>query len=67
MMTNNCRECGLSFPIPRYNLGYRTCLSCGDKAAREVRWCTAPINKSNYMLITNTAELAQLNPKRNNQ
>jgi hypothetical protein len=59
-----CKQCGDSFPIPRYNLGYRTCLSCGDKAARAVTFCTAPINKSNYMLITNRAELAQLNPKR---
>lgn len=62
-----CTQCGDSFPIPRYNLGYRTCLSCGDKAARAVTFCTAPINKSNYMLITNRAELAQLNPKRSEQ
>jgi hypothetical protein len=39
-------------------------LDCGDAIARKVVYCTAPINKSNYMLITNYAELAQLNPKR---
>ena len=59
-----CRDCGDSFSIPRYNLGYRTCLSCGDKQARAVTFCTVPMNKSAYMLITNPTELKQLNPKR---
>ena len=59
-----CRECHEPFSVERFRLGYHTCLDCGDFAAREVKWCSAPINKSNYMLITNRAELAQLNPKR---
>ena len=58
-----CR-CGDDVPAKRALLGYRTCLVCGDKAAREVRHTVAPLNKSNYMLITNVTELAQLNPKR---
>ena len=57
-------NCGDEISSGRYNLGYRVCLSCGDKQAHAVTYCTAPINKSNYMLITNYAELAQLNPKR---
>lgn len=60
----SCLECGDEFPARRQALGYRTCLVCGEFAARQVTYCTAPINKSNYMLITNRAELAQLNPKR---
>ena len=45
-------------------MGYTTCLPCGDKLAHAVTFCTAPLNKSNYMLITNAAELKMLNPKR---
>lgn len=60
----NCISCGDTFPPKRQALGYNTCLSCGDFAAREVRWTVAPLNKSNYMLITNRDELSQLNPKR---
>lgn len=60
----NCVSCGDTYPPARRALGYRTCLSCGDFAAREVKWCTAPLNKSNYVVITNKAELTMLNPKR---
>ena len=59
-----CIKCGDDYPTARRDLGYTTCLPCGDYAARQRKWVTAPINKSNYMLITNYAELAQLNPKR---
>ena len=59
-----CVSCGDYFTDRRLALGYRTCLDCGDAEARTMTWCTAPINKSNYMLISNPAELAQLNPKR---
>ena len=60
----NCISCGDSYPDRRRDLGYRKCLECGDADARAVQWCTAPLSKSNYMLISNPAELAQLNPKR---
>ena len=60
----NCISCGDTFPPRRFELGYNTCLECGDAEAKLMTWCTAPINKSNYMLISNPAELAQLNPKR---
>lgn len=59
-----CKKCYDPFPVARFRLGYDVCLDCGDVAARQVVYTTAPINKSNYMLITNYAELAQLNPKR---
>ena len=59
-----CRDCYTPFAVERFRLGYHTCLACGDKQAHAVTYCSAPINKSNYMLITNRAELAQLNPKR---
>ena len=59
-----CRECHEPFSVERFRLGYSVCLDCGDHQARSVVYTTAPINKSNYMLITNRNELAQLNPKR---
>ena len=49
---------------PRLKLGYTTCMDCGEKAARAVRHTIAPLNKSNYVLITDPALLRQLNPKR---
>jgi hypothetical protein len=60
----NCISCGDTFPPRRQALGYNTCLACGDFAAREVRWTSVPMNKSNYVLITNREELKMLNPKR---
>ncbi len=59
-----CHDCGEAIPDGRIALGYRTCLPCGEAAARKVKWCTAPLNKSNYVVISNKAELAMLNPKR---
>lgn len=60
----NCFSCGDTYPPARYALGYNTCLTCGDFAAREVKWTSVPMNKSNYVLVTNREELKQLNPKR---
>jgi hypothetical protein len=60
----NCVECGDDYPAGRAALGYRTCLACGDIAAREVKWATVPLSKSNYIVVTNPAELKQLNPKK---
>ena len=51
-------------PPARAKLGYRTCLSCGEKDAKKVKHCAVPLNKSNYMLVTDKAILTQLNPKR---
>jgi len=41
-----------------------TCMECGEMLARMVQHTIAPLNKSNYMLISNRDELKQLNPKR---
>ena len=58
-----CR-CGDDVPTKRAELGYRTCLVCGDRAARQVRHTVAPLNKSNYIMVTDPELLKQLNPKR---
>lgn len=59
-----CRKCGDLYPAARFRLGYDTCLPCGDLVAHQVQWLSAPINKSNYMLISNLDDLKGLNPKR---
>ena len=63
MIAMKCR-CGASVPPRRAALGYTTCLSCGEAQARRVRHTIAPLNKSNYVLVTDRTMLSQLNPKR---
>ena len=41
-----------------------TCAACGEALSRKVKHTIAPLNKSNYVLITDTSLLKQLNPKR---
>ena len=60
-----CTCCyGVRVEPPRARLGYRTCMDCGEKAAQKKRHTVAPMNKSNYLLITDPTLLKQLNPKR---
>ncbi len=56
-MKVECRECGASYPVKRYDLGYKTCLDCGDTFAKKesVRKskCFAPAyNKGAYMYVS---------------
>jgi hypothetical protein len=55
-------------PRLRWEAGYRTCLPCGEKAARiELRRKASmcqPINKSTPIYIHDPRLLTQLNPKR---
>ena len=61
----NCK-CGNPINPKRIAAGYFVCLDCGEARAKEARlgWCIAPLNKSNYILITDMQHLKQLNPKR---
>lgn len=61
-MSYHC-NCGNTIPQRRYELGYRTCLVCGEVHARQVKHCVAPMHKSNYMLITDMSLLQGLNNK----
>jgi len=65
-VSNRCLVCGGTFAMQRADNGYTTCLPCGDRQAKQERahWCVAPMNKSNYMLVTDPEVLRQLNPKR---
>ena len=59
-----CRWCGDDLDARRYALGYRVCLECGERDARQVRHCVVPMNKSNYVVVSDASLLRQLNPKR---
>lgn len=58
--TMSCTRCGEAINAARYGLGYRTCLPCGERAARTVKHCIVPMHKSNYIVVTDRALLAQL-------
>ena len=66
MTTPLCRICGYEIDPPERARIRPICLEGGEEAAKQERrgWCVAPLNKSNYMLFTDTALLSQLNPKR---
>ena len=52
-----CIVCGDHYSGRRKDLGYRTCLSCGDKVARKEiehkKKCSAPLfNKGSYQYVS---------------
>jgi len=61
----NCCWCGDDVPAARWALGIRMCMVCGEAQAKQERasWCVVPMHKSNYMLITNPADLLGINNK----
>ena len=55
-MSAVCRYCGEDYPRKRFDLGYLSCLDCGQKHAEAEKAykakCTAPAyNKGAYMYI----------------
>jgi ribosomal protein L37AE/L43A len=58
-----CPACGDDVNPQRYALGYRLCLSCGDKVAKQKKHTIAPMHKSNYMLFTDLNDLKGINNK----
>jgi tRNA A37 threonylcarbamoyladenosine dehydratase len=56
--------CGEEYDLARLKIGYAVCLDCGDEIAKDKVYTIAPLNKSNYICITDMAMLKQLNPKR---
>jgi hypothetical protein len=59
-----CKLCGEDYEYGRWKKGYAVCLKCGDEIAHERKFTVVPMNKSNYILVTNFEILKQLNPKR---
>ena len=62
-MARLCLRCSEEVPSGRVALGYDTCLPCGEVYARKRRHTIVPMNKSNYMVVTDRTTLKQLNPK----
>lgn len=58
---NYCCICSDDVAPKRWALGYRTCLRCGEKSARQVKQCIVPLAKSNYVPVRDPNMLKQLN------
>jgi len=61
-----CKLCGNTYAAERLAIGYAICMPCGDDLATKVntKRTVVPMNKSNYMMVTDMTILKQLNPKR---
>ena len=58
-----CKLCGGTYDASRLRIGYAICMPCGDDLATKVIRTVAPMHKSNYVLITDKADLVGLNNK----
>lgn len=58
-----CIKCNESVSDARASLGYDTCLPCGEIYARKRKHCIVPLHKSNYIVVTNRADLLGINNK----
>lgn len=56
-----CVSCGEQFPLGRFRLGYKHCLVCGERDAKQVKHTIVPMPKSNYIVVTDTSLLKGLN------
>ena len=64
---HTCNVCNNEKVIPaRYDLGYDTCLECGEVTASKRKFTVVPMHKSNYVVITNREELKGINNKGGN-
>ena len=58
-----CRVCGDYYPTARWALGYKMCLPCGESESKRVVRTIVPMHKSNYMMVTDMADLKGINNK----
>jgi ribosomal protein L37AE/L43A len=59
-----CKVCCSEAVAPaRYNLGYHSCLKCGQVTAGKRKFTVVPMHKSNYVVISNKKELKGINNK----
>ena len=58
-----CVRCDALFPRERERLGYDTCTECGEAVARQRKHTVVPLHKSNYMVVTDQADLRGINNK----
>jgi hypothetical protein len=60
-MKHICIRCGETVPSLRADLGYKTCLPCGEQQAKQRKFTIAPLPKSNYMVFSDMSLLKGLN------
>lgn len=60
-MNYQCVKCGDDINSRRHDIGYKTCLFCGEEDARLVKHTIVPMPKSNYIVVTDMALLQGLN------
>jgi hypothetical protein len=65
MASHFCHTCmthGMYTPVDqrRVDMGYTTCLPCGEREARSHKHTIVPMHKSNYMVVTDRSLLAQI-------
>lgn len=65
-MSLHCK-CGEQIEPERVALGFYICLSCGEERAKRKLHTIVPLNKSNYIVVTNRQDLLGLNPKNVNK
>ena len=58
-----CRICGAEYALARWAIGAKTCKSCGEQAARAVKHTVVNLHKSNYIKVTDLADLKGINNK----
>ena len=59
-----CKVCNEQLiPPARFVLGYRTCLPCGEAEAKKRVHPVVPLHKSNYIVVSNRADLVGINTK----
>lgn len=63
-MSSFCCNCGDEVATGRSLLGYRTCLSCGDKEARQVKFTVIPAYSKGAYQVVSRGDIALTNPKR---
>lgn len=59
----SCMICGEPVPVGRTNLGYKTCLTCGETEARKEResWCVVQeYGKGGYQFVTASSAVKTL-------
>ena len=67
---SNCVNCGASYLLARKQIGYRTCLPCGDKTAtrqtqEKASRVTCAYNKSGLMYVHDIKTTLNYETKRN--
>jgi len=59
MSKDYCRCCETHLRGERAQLGYDTCMSCGEFEAQKVKHTIVPMHKSNYVVVTDKSLLKE--------